>query len=371
MRYFGLIAWFLFSLSFFYAIPSRLLVLFLGGLARRSRLHHWIGLSTIFLVAIHIFSEIKSDPIGSFDLEDPFLLIGWVGTFLLVFGIVFSFFNNLNHRLWVFFHWSLGFSFLAVFLHGFAFLSESIIDKIVFSVAFILGCLSLFSIVFMRLFQMPWKVIGIQRMSEKLYELDLQPAGIKKYKGFKAGMIVYLQLGKNFSSNWHPFSIASCQSSPIMRLLIKNVGEDTSHLQDLKLGTVIGIIGPFQEFISDPLRDQVWISAGVGIAPFLGMCRCFTNKESQVIRLISYLSSKEQALADEMVSIQSCNPNFKAKIIVTSDANFKEIDRLLNEVENPMFLICGSNSFMKKAHNHLLTIGIESGNIQTEEFQPW
>ncbi|MCE9597185.1 MAG: FAD-dependent oxidoreductase, partial [Spirochaetia bacterium] len=177
--------------------------------------------------------------------------------------------------------------------------------------------------------------------------------------------------GPGFSRAWHPFSVASCRFNPVMRLLIKSVGKDTAHLQDLHAGDEMRIHGPFVEFHVRHEQDQVWIAGGVGVAPFLGMVRCLDFRGSGEIRLIQYEGAEEPALESELREFQARHPQFRSQTIVTSKADFHELGGLLANLNNPVFLVCGPPSFMRAVRKSLVKLGIQSSHIHTEEFSPW
>lgn len=279
MHLLGLIAWFLFVLAFIPAIRSRLSARLLGGIAQQHRIHHWLGLSAGFAVLIHVLFEIVSEPDSAFAFEDPYLTLAWVALVVLIVGLGISFATGIAHRKWVLIHWSLLIALLAAFLHGQAYLHQEAFDRLVFYSGALIAILSIALIFGLRLFGQKWIIVDIRELSPALYEIGLKSTG-KTGRGFKAGSIVFAQFGRGFSRAWHPFSIASCEKSPVMRLLIKSVGTDTSHLRDLQVGDLLNLQGPFAEFAVPPEEDQIWIAGGVGIAPFLGMTRCLDFRNS-------------------------------------------------------------------------------------------
>lgn len=361
-------AWVLFMLSIFSASPSRRLVLALGGLSRRWRWLHWLGLSTLTLLIIHVSCEVILDPNLALDWSDPFIAITWIGSILMLLAGILSFFNFNNHRLWMQIHWIFPITFVFSFIHGKAYLSESPLEQIIFYIALLVSIISMLFISFKNQLQISCLVTSINQISETMYELGLHQEDKSSSRGFKAGMIIFLRFGKRFSKTWHPFSITSCEKNPDIKLLIKNVGEDTSHLKDLRLGDAISILGPFFEFRTAEDRDQLWIAAGVGIAPFLGMARCLQKEMRNKILLILYLSNKEEILVRELESIQKKIPNFEFKLYIQKLAESVDLVNSVVNLREPVVLVCGSRDFMKKIRIDLSNLEIKPIDIQTEEF---
>jgi len=370
MHLLGLAAWLLFALTFAPAVRSRLVARLLGGIARQHRIHHWLGLGTGLLVLVHVLFEILGEPESAFAFEDPFLVLAWIAAMLLIAGILFSFVKNLSHQRWALIHWSLLFALASAFAHGQAYLHQESIDRLVFYAGAISAGLSIAVISLMRLYGTTWRIVSIRELSPTMHELGLKADG-NSGRRFKAGSIVFAQFGRGFSRAWHPFSVASCQISPVIRLLIKSVGKDTSHLQDLHEGDSLNIQGPFAEFSVPPEQNQIWIAGGVGIAPFLGMTRCLDFRNSGDIRLMHYQTAEEPELTREFAAFQVRHAQFLWKSSVTPHADFSEIREWMADISQPAFLVCGPPSFMKSARKFLIGAGVQSSGIRTEEFSPW
>lgn len=370
MHLVGLAAFIAFALTFIPAVRARFIAKLFGGIARQHRVHHWLGFTTGVIILIHLLYETLREPESAFSLEDPFLLMGWIASVLMFAGLFFSVAKTLTHRFWIWFHWSLFISLVAAACHGFAYLHDATLDRLVFYTSSAIVATSTILILASRQAFSAWTVTGINEITPNLHEILLKQEK-KESRGFKAGSVVFAQFGADFSRTWHPFSVASCQFSPVMRLLIKSVGTDTSHLEDLREGSSMSIHGPFPEFNVPRKQDQVWIAAGVGIAPFLGLTRCLDFQDSGKIRLIHYQAPDDWMLAGEFEGFQKRYPQFQWKNVMTARATFDELNTLAEGLDNPAFLICGPPAFMKGARKFLKKQGVSSSNIHTEEFSPW
>lgn len=367
MQFLGLLAWLVLVLTFFLAARWPALARMLGGFSRQHRLHHWFGLLTGALVLLHAAMELVKDPDLALYFEDPFLLLGWVAFLLLLAVLGLSFLKRIHHRWWILFHWLSLLAFLAALLHGQAFLQPDPWHQWIFllGVALALGALLLIGL--FRWKSHDWTVIGVESAGDGLFELALRPSR-PGASTFRAGSLVYVRFGMHFSHNWHPFSVASCRLSPEIHLLVKNAGLDTSHLADLEAGQVVRVQGPFHEFPDN--ADQVWIAAGAGIAPFLGMARCFDHHRSSRAHLIFFESRPEPALESELHRLSSLHPEFEWEAHYGSTADLSALQGVGPE-DGREILICGSPPFMGKIRKHLLQRGVRSSKIHTEEFTPW
>jgi predicted ferric reductase len=373
MHLLGLGAWLLFSLSFVLAPRSRLSARLLGGIARQHRIHHWLGLGAGLAVLAHVLYEIVSAPESAFAFDDPYLLLGWIAAGLLWSGLFFSLNQCLPHRLWLLVHWSLTAAFVAAGLHGALYLFPDRLDTILFYVGAGLAVASTAATLLVRLFGQTWEIVDLLELSPILHEIRLRPGSGRIVPGFQAGSIVYVQFGTGFSRGWHPFSVASCQYAPVMSLLVKNAGTDTSHLSDLHVGDSVRIAGPYLEFPVSPRQDQFWLAAGVGLAPFLGLTRCLDYRASGKIRLLGYEATEEPALARELLEFQQRYPypHFAWRVRTTPRADFSEVPEMVAGLSDPVYLVCGPPAFMKAARKFLVARGVSPARIHTEEFRPW
>jgi predicted ferric reductase len=170
----------------------------------------------------------------------------------------------------------------------------------------------------------------------------------------------------------HPFSVASCRLEPYLRLYIKSLGRDTSHLQDLKLNSEVDVLGPFSELRLNLDRPQIWIGGGIGIAPFLGFLRCTQALETPPIHILHYVSRPEELVDQEDIArLHETTPTLFWHNMIDEKGrrpNLERLDALLKTVAKPRIVICGPNAFMRMVREHLLSQGFSSHDIITEEF---
>ncbi|MEQ8351356.1 MAG: hypothetical protein RH862_07725 [Leptospiraceae bacterium] len=368
MRFVALLAWILFGFTFLLAARWPALARSLGGLSRLHRIHHILGLSTGALAVLHTLHQIWKDPEVAFYFEDPFLLLGWISLLLLVAGLGLSFLGRLHHRWWLLLHWSLAGAYLGALFHSYGFLQHGRWHEVAFLAGLGLGGLGLTLIFLYRWKGQNWVVQEVKNTGSGLFELILKPE-IANANAPRAGSLIYLQFGSGFTSNWHPFSVASCRMSPELHVLIKNAGLDTSHLLDMKPGHVLRLQGPFAEFqvSQDP---QLWVAAGTGLAPFLGMARCFDFTGAGTVELYFFEAKPEPIVEAELDRISQSHPEFRWKAHYGKSADFSEMVKSARSQQGQI-LICGSPGFMKKARMSLHAAQISGERIHTEESVPW
>ncbi len=93
---------------------------------------------------------------------------------------------------------------------------------------------------------------------------------------YEPGAFVFLRVPSfaEQAKKLHPFSLSSNPVERDLRISARQVGDFTKRLSSLQPDTPVDVFGPFGSFTPQrfhPYRRMVWIGAGIGITPFLGM----------------------------------------------------------------------------------------------------
>jgi predicted ferric reductase len=383
-RFFALLGLVLFALSLVGAIRSRLLASKLGGLAQQFRIHHWLGIGAVLCIGLHILWETLLIPtqllVSTLILSsDPGLVGGWLAMLFLLIAFVGSFWRSLPFKIWRAVHLLYPVSFVFAMIHFLLFMREESLDRgVIFSVLMVVLISML--VMILAYYWAPgshsFRVFGKREYSPGTWELTLEPLDRKRSQGrFKAGQLVYVRfLDSAFTHALHPFSVASCRLEPQLRLLIKSLGRDTSHMQELPLATTIQVVGPFDEFRLAADRSQFWIAGGIGVAPFLGFLACRSYQKFPAIGLLHFISRSEDGIRDDewkATTDQLGAFRYKSSVVAKGKKpDLLEIDSMLEEIHPTQFLICGPPAFMKYIRRYLHGKGVPSNQIFTEEFNP-
>ncbi len=122
----------------------------------------------------------------------------------------------------------------------------------------------------------PYTVRSVRKIAAKTWELVVVPSQGKTIP-FEAGQFVWLNVGHcPFSLNENPFSIASAPTQHgHLAFVIKEVGDFTSRLGDIKPGVIAYIDGPHGNMTLAGRRGRgiAFYAGGVGIAPILSILR--------------------------------------------------------------------------------------------------
>ena len=306
----------LYAVNLLLAARTRWMESFFGGLNRVYIAHHITGGVALILLIFHpLFLAAK---LLSFDnlttLREAALFLlphtipkdaslmdfqeasainaGIVAFTGMVALLVLTFFVKLPYRLWLFTHKFLGVAFMFSGLHV-VFISSDISRDIVLKlyllawIAVGLGAFlyrTLMNNVFVR--RSPYRLLEVREMPGNVVSLTLEAIG--KPIDYKPGQFIFIRFlfseSEGVIREAHPFSIASSPREHNLRLLVKSLGDFTTNLKNLKVGTIAEIEGAYGKFTFTRfgVNPQVWIAGGIGVTPFLSMARSYDEKSPPV-----------------------------------------------------------------------------------------
>ena len=181
-----------------------------------------------------------------------------------------------------------------------------------------------------------------------------------------------------------PYSIVSKVNSNIsynsIDLCIKILenGNITPLLNKLKKGDKIECLGPLGNFkISEESKDKntIFISTGVGIAPFISMIEFIlekSNKKHKVKLITGYKTNEDILYEKELKSLENKHSNFKYySILSESDTgNGGRVQKLVEEHfdKNADYYICGLKDMISSVRLLILKKGVLGKNIYSEKY---
>jgi predicted ferric reductase len=129
----------------------------------------------------------------------------------------------------------------------------------------------------------PYRVVGVRAEAGKVWTLTLEPDGHAGLRRFLPGQFAWLTLrGSPFALREHPFSIVSApEQLPRVEFAIKELGDFTSTIGEVKTGEVAYLDGPYGVFSPDRHKEApgfVGIVGGIGITPCLSMLRSLAER---------------------------------------------------------------------------------------------
>ncbi len=224
----------------------------------------------------------------------------------------------------------------------------------------------------------PWRVVSVNQLTPKQWELTVEPIGHSGL-AYSAGQFAWLNVGHGaFTLNENPFSISSAPAAgPSVSFVIKELGDFTRTIGQIKPDTVAYLDGPYGSLTVDGCDAPgiALIAGGVGIAPLLGILRQMRltgdPREIKIVygnRIESQIACREELDAEDVTyALSEPDETWQGEKGVTDAAL---IDRVFStvEIKDWVFVICGPAIMMDVVEDHLIERGTPSHRILSERF---
>ncbi|MCU0504468.1 MAG: ferric reductase-like transmembrane domain-containing protein [Chloroflexi bacterium] len=176
----------------------------------------------------------------------------------------------------------------------------------------------------------------------------------------------------------HPFSISAAPNGRFLRITVKDLGDWTSRLQAIPVGTRVFVEGPYGILtgIRRTRRKLLFIGGGVGIAPIRAMLEAFPAEPGDVTVLyrarswddvvfraeLDHLARSRGATVHYLVGRRG-SPGVPAEPLGAA-----AIGALVPDAADRDVYLCGPASLMGAARTSLRTLGVPGARIHLESF---
>ena len=385
----GLTGMTLFALTFILSTRAKFIEDAFNGLDKVYGAHGVLGASAFILILFHPLLLVLRFIPEKIDLAAKYLLphgalsinfgiIALVGMIILICLTIYS---NIKYNRWKFSHEFLGAVFILAALHIFLVRGTASQDNIFggyYIYAIVISLIGLIGFVYNLLLRnkiaphKSYQIKSVNKLTNCIYEIILSPE--KEQLRYKSGQFVFVKFkNKIVGKEPHPFSLASSSNNPLLRIIVKNLGDFTGSLDNLRVGDKVNVEGPYGRFnYKRHGREQIWIAGGIGITPFIGMAEdLMKNKSPQSVELYYTAKTKEDLVCiNELKEIESKTANFKVIPWVSNEKGYltaKEITKGKN-LNSKDFFICGPEKLKQDITSGLINLGIKKDKINQEEF---
>ncbi|MBD3327991.1 hypothetical protein GF340_01675 [Candidatus Peregrinibacteria bacterium] len=375
----------LFSLTFLVSARYKWIEKVFGGLDKVYKYHGTISrwgfvfmlAHPILLAGSFMFSASTLQryfiPFVSSDVTLMFGIIAWYLFITLIFITVF---RLIPYHIWKRTHQLMGLAYGFGLYHAFFMYSDvrGFLPMTIF--VGVLGVIGVGSYVY-KVFLYNWigpkyeyKIVEQNKRNDLVYDLILEPAS-KKMK-FKAGEFVFMTVrgNKSVGKEHHPFSISSDPKDANIRLSYKVLGDYTKKLVNAKIGDKVFLYGPYGEFNTgnfSKYKNQVWISGGIGITPFLSMLK---TVDGMNVKFINSNKSEDDFVYEDEIKQKSDLIDYWH--YVSDNEGYLNAEKVLDFVgdlkDDVVFLFCGPKGMMHALKKQLAEKGVSPKKIIFEDF---
>jgi predicted ferric reductase len=232
--------------------------------------------------------------------------------------------------------------------------------------------------------------------------VDLVMRPLERRMMYEPGTFVFIRVPsfKGMERELHPFSISSSPLERSLRVSIRQVGDFTQRISFLSLGEDnpdfwkarrpgrlhpvsslrhedVEVYGPFGGFTPhrfQQYRRMVWVGAGIGITPFLGML-AFERSTLDTRRIWLYymVRTAEEAVYDQEIRRCRSRASFSIDyaLWLTGEQGRLTAARIADDVgrDDYAVMLCGSMPFVAEFRRQFRNLGLRPERIIAEELQ--
>ncbi|MBE0599170.1 MAG: ferric reductase-like transmembrane domain-containing protein [Desulfuromonadales bacterium] len=228
-----------------------------------------------------------------------------------------------------------------------------------------------------------WRVTEVRAERGDTWTLVLEPV---EHPGlaFLPGQFAWLKLaGSPFTLEEHPFSFSSsAQRQDRVEFSIKALGDFTSTIKDVPVGTLASLDGPHGAFCIDryPAVGYLFIAGGVGITPMMSFMHTMADRRDPRPVLLLYADRDWGGVAfrEELAGLQDQLDLQVVYVLQEPPGDWQgeqgmitpELLRkhLPKELILRNFFICGPPPMMEAVQTALLEMGVRQEFIHMERF---
>lgn len=229
----------------------------------------------------------------------------------------------------------------------------------------------------------PYRVFSVEKERFSTWVLTLRADGHHGIN-FLPGQFVWLTIGRSpFMLKEHPFSMSSSSmETEWLEFTIKEFGDFTRTIKDIRPGEVAYIDGPYGAFSTDRYlaRSFVFITGGVGIAPIMSMLRTLADRrEPKALYLFDCNRDWDNVLYREEIEVFKLQLNLKVVHVLEEPPEDWRgekgyLSRAILEKHLPDdrrafdYFICGPQPMINSLEKTLYAMGVPLNRFHTEIF---
>lgn len=229
----------------------------------------------------------------------------------------------------------------------------------------------------------PYKVASVKEEVKGTWSIELEPIGHDGLD-FKAGQFAWITLGDTpFKMQQHPFTISSSpEVKDKIRFTIKELGDFTSEVGSIEIGSKAFIEGPYGNFTMDETSatHNVFIVGGIGITPTMSILQTLRERGDQRKTTVIF-GTPSIELTPFYEELKALSAELKLNVVhVLEEPNddwdgetgfiTPEIIRrnLPEDISDCEYFVCGPPPMMDVAEGALREWGVPVHMVHSERF---
>ena len=171
----------------------------------------------------------------------------------------------------------------------------------------------------------------------------------------------------------HPYSLSAAPTDKYLRVTVKDLGDQSGVIKDIKPGTRVFFEGPYGTFVASRASKGhvVLVGGGVGITPLRALLEEFdVTKEIDVI----FRASKAEDLVlrhelDELAKMRGARVHYLVGSRNEHPMSAKYISALIPAFRDADVYVCGPTPLVEAVKEAAKTVGIPKNRFHDEAFE--
>lgn len=381
----GLVGMSLFSINLILAGRLKFLDKYFNGLDKVYANHSKIGAISfsmllfhpLFLVVQYLLTSTKAAAMFFIPGTDVPVTWGILSLSLMIILIGFTFYIKLKYNIWKFSHKFMIVAFVFAIIHTLMISSDVSRNHFL---AFYILFLAIVGLVvsirqaflnkaFVKKFE--YKVKVVNQLNNDISEIEME--SLKNKIDFTPGQFAFFSfLSEGVTPESHPFSISSSNNENNLKITVKNLGDYTGLLNNLRPGDGVLIDGPYGHFSYSNVdsKNQIWIAGGIGITPFFSMAKSLAD-DYNIDFYYSVREEKDAVYLKELKDISAKNSNFRFNLWSAEDRGYINggvVASLSDGIVDKDIFFCGPPMLMESLKNQFVSLGVDIKKIHYENF---
>ncbi|MDQ7814982.1 MAG: ferric reductase-like transmembrane domain-containing protein [Patescibacteria group bacterium] len=366
------------------------------GFDKLARLHHGVGFSLVILLLAHPFllsfgyALRSSDTIfrqflGFLAWED--VMKAFIATCLFILIIVISaltVLKKLKYETWYFIHLIIYFAILLAFGHQLA-VGRSLQDKTFAVYWVVLYAFVVLNLLYYRFFlpllnhlKHSFRIEKVEYPTADCVSIYLSGNRLERFRFAPGQFAIFRFLAKGFWHEAHPFSFSLLPDGRSLRITVKDLGDYTGRMKNLKPGTPTIIDGPLGIFtLHRRTKDKILlIAGGVGITPIRALAEDAVKKSIDTVMLYGGRDTSSLVLKNELDGL-AASKHLRTHYVLSHQEDWggekgfiddEKISRLVPDFADRDLYLCGPAPMLKTVLSLAKQLRIPKDQIHFEKF---
>lgn len=369
------------------------------GLDKLSRMHRDNGKRGLFFLLLHpvlllggyalagkvgLWVQLKS---FIFEYEHVLWASLGLGLFIIIAGtsIFLSVRKRFRYETWYIVHLLAYLAVFASFWHQTAIGTDILLSRVfygywvgLYAVVFTSHLVFRFARPVYNYFRHRFQVSRIERETHNTVSVYIRGRDLASFPIHPGQFMILRFLTEKLWWQAHPFSLSMMPDGKELRVTIKSVGDFTSQVPSVPLGTSVMIDGPYGVFteLFSVSPKVLFIAGGIGITPIRSLMEAMVRHKKDVMLLYANKTAQDIVFKKELETIASEHGGAVTHIISHDSAypgekgylDKEKISRLVPDLSLREVYLCGPVPMMNTVRKMLADLGVATHMIHYEEF---